>query len=133
MYDNAKASFTISTNNVCDNILLNTNIDASNNNTQLANYFWYANDSLIGNSIAVPNIRLKNFGDSVRIQLKAKSLFGCVNDSVIRTIYFIPPPKTSFTDPATTEIFLMTRRPPSPTLFPYKMLFRPLPQFITWA
>ncbi len=80
------APFTITSLNVIANPYPNANLD----------YFWYANNNLIGSAITFPGYILPNANDSVLIKLKTISKNGCKNDSMMVWFRTIPNPIPAF-------------------------------------
>ena len=95
----AKAAYNIDTTIGCviyrlrDHITLVPNVNA---NSQ-PDFKWYANGTLIGTGVTVPTYSITQPGSTVIVKLFAKSLYGCKDDSISRTIYTIQQPQPSFT------------------------------------
>ena len=99
VYPNAKALFIADTLISCSPYVLKNHITLSSfpNANDETNYNWYANNNNIGNGKTIPNYSIINSSDTVILKLFAKSKYGCLNDSMSKTIYTIEQPKPSFT------------------------------------
>ncbi|MBN8837468.1 MAG: PKD domain-containing protein [Sphingobacteriia bacterium] len=95
--DNARASFHLTTNSVCENTFLDSSMVKVNLNNFNKAYEWYLNDTLIGNSIQFPSTLMKQYADTCVVLLKAISAYGCKNDTALAAIPVLHTANTAFT------------------------------------
>ena len=93
----AKALYTFNNDKLC----APGTIDTANIKLQpyaLANssFEWYADGMLIGTGLQFPGYTILNNGDTVKIRLKAISLYGCKSDSFEHSFYNVKTPVASF-------------------------------------
>ncbi|MCF8253448.1 MAG: PKD domain-containing protein [Bacteroidia bacterium] len=105
---NAKAVFTASSIVNCAPFYITPKITPIAFPNANSNYYWYANDSLIGSNLSFPNFYLNNANDSVLIKLKAISKNGCKDDSMEIWFRTIPNPVPAFTTSADTGCSALT-------------------------
>ncbi|MFY7886756.1 MAG: PKD domain-containing protein, partial [Dolichospermum sp.] len=94
----AKASYTFKNDKLCAPGIIDTgNIKVQPFALANGSFEWYADGVLIGTGVQFPTYTILNNGDTVKIKLKANSLYGCKSDSFEHSFYNVKTPVAAFT------------------------------------